>query len=142
MNKFSANRCILPVILLCVAILCTSACAGTVAVRFFSNGELVTVNRAVTDDVPLSEAAVRALVSGPFIEEAAVGITSAIPAGVKINKLRVTNTAAEVDLSAGIISALSESRLTDIFDQFRTTLGDFPSIASISLTSGGKPLAE
>ena len=141
MNKFSANRCILPVILLCVAILCTSACAGTVAVRFFSNGELVTVNRAVTDDVPLSEAAVRALVSGPFIEEAAVGITSAIPAGVKINKLRVTNTAAEVDLSAGIISALSESRLTDIFDQFRTTLGDFPSIASISLTSGGKPLA-
>ncbi|NLN76457.1 MAG: hypothetical protein GX139_09105 [Armatimonadetes bacterium] len=141
MINFAKSRLLVPAILLCVAVLATSACAGVVAVRFYSGGELVVVNRAVTDDVPLAEAAVRALVGGPFVEELAVGISSAIPAGVTIKKLSISNDTAAIDLSAKIVENLDEVALKDIFDQFRSTLGDFPSIHNIQLTSAGKALS-
>ena len=115
--------------------------AGTVGVRFFSNGDLISVNRTVSDDVPLVESAIRALVAGPFAEEVALGIASRIPAGVRIVKLSITNDTAEIDLSSEITTGLDEVGLRDIFDQFRATLGDFPSILAIKLTCEGKPLS-
>ena len=128
-------------IALIVLIFGGTASAGTVAVRFFSNGGLVLVDRDVPTGMAPEEAAVRALVAGPTQVELAVGVSSNIPAGVSINSLSMSADSVEVDLSAGVLAGLNEATLTAIFDQFRTTLGDFPSILAIKLTSGGKPLA-
>ncbi len=128
-------------LLIAVMFISSTAMAGAVGVRFFSNGDLISVNRTVSDDVPLAESAIRALVAGPFAKEVAIGITSRIPAGVKIVKLSLTNDTAEIDLSSEITIGLDEVGLRDIFDQFRATLGDFPSILAIKLTCGGKPLS-
>ncbi|NLN75591.1 MAG: hypothetical protein GX139_04725 [Armatimonadetes bacterium] len=141
MSQDRSNRFLLLASALILMMLATTASAATVAVRFFSEGELCTVSRAVSNDVPLAESAVRALLAGPFIEEKAVGITSRIPAGVTIKKLSITSDTAQIDLSADVVAGLDEVGLRDIFDQFRSTLGDFPSIKSIQLTSNGKPLA-
>ncbi len=124
-----------------LAFVATASYAGVVSVRFYSQGKLVSVNRVVSDDIPPAESAIRALVTGPFIEEIAVGITSRIPAGVKIKKLSLTNNTAEIDLSSEILAGLDEAGLYDIFEQFRSTLGDFSFVESIKLTSGGKALA-
>ncbi|NLN75964.1 MAG: hypothetical protein GX139_06600 [Armatimonadetes bacterium] len=130
-----------PVLLALVFLLCAGiANAATVQVRFWQNDQLFIVYREAPAGTAPAEAAIRALVAGPTVEEAAVGIKSMIPYGVSIVKLSVTETAAEIDLSAGVVSGLSEAGLTDIFHQFRATLGDFPAITSIKLTSKGKPL--
>ncbi len=141
MIKSYAGRCFLPAILLCVALLATSACAGTVAVRFFSGGQLIVVDRAVPDAVPPAEAAVRALVTGPFIEEIAMGVSTRIPAGVKIVKMSIAGSTATIDLSTEVLVGLDEAGLGEIFDQFRSTLGDYPSILTVKLTCQGKVLS-
>ena len=143
MSKFCALRfrASLFAAILLLAFIATAACAGNVSVRFFSEGKLVPVNRLVPAQVAPAEAAVRALVSGPFIEEIAVGFTSRIPAGVKIVKLSITNTTADIDLSTEVLTGLDEVGLKDIFDQFSTTLGDFPSIKTVQLTCKGKLLS-
>ncbi|MGI6294979.1 MAG: GerMN domain-containing protein [Armatimonadota bacterium] len=143
MRKFCALRLSVSLFaaILLLVLIATAAFADNVSVRFFSSGKLIPVNRVVPAQASPAESAVRALVAGPFIEEVAVGITTRIPAGVKIVKLSITNTAAEIDLSTEILVGLDEEGLKDIFDQFRSTLGDFPSISSIKLTCKGKLLS-
>jgi len=87
------------------------------------------------------EAAVRALIAGPTQVEAAAGLASSIPAGVSINSLSISSGAVEVDLSSRVLSGLDESALQNIFDQFRATIGDFPNVTTIKLTSGGRLLS-
>lgn len=136
-RNWKALAMILPAFLLLAGI----ANAATVQVRFWSQDQMVIVDRDVPSGVNPTEAAIRSLVAGPTSAEAARGVTTAIPSGVSVVKLTLSATAAEVDLSAGVTTGLSEASLTAIFNQFRTTLGDFASINAIKLTSGGKPLA-
>jgi len=141
MRKLVAFRPSLLAAVLFVAAVGTAASADTVAVRYWSNGDLVLVERSVPTGMDPAEAAVRALVAGPTQAEAAIGLASRIPPGVSIDKLSISDTSAEVDLSAGILTGLDEAGLRDIFDQFRSTLGDFLSIQSIRLTCDGKLLS-
>jgi len=114
--------------------------ADAVAVRFWSDGVLVLVERGIPQGMPPAEAAVRALVAGPTQPESAAGITSRIPAGTTIASLNIANGTAAVDLSSEIVTGMDEAGLQSIFEQFRATLGDFPDIRAIKLTSGGRPL--
>lgn len=127
--------------LMCLAALASSAGADTVAVRFYLNGQLAYVERAVPTGMAPAEAAVRALVAGPSQAEAMAGYRSRIPAGTSINRLSITDKSAEVDLSQAVLVGLDEGVLLDMFEQFKTTLGDFDSISSIRLMSGGKLLS-
>lgn len=117
------------------------ASAGTVQVRFWSQGEPVLVDRDVPTGMSPAEAAIRALVAGPTQLETDRGISSRIPPGVSINSLVISDDSAEVDLSKEVLAWLDEAGLEAVFNQFRMTLGDFPSILAIRLTSGGKPLS-
>ena len=141
MRRLCIYRSLLVVTLLSIAAFGASASAGTVAVRFFSSGGIVLVERSIPNGMAPAEAAVRALVAGPTIDELAIGITSRIPAGVSIIQLSITDMSVEIDLSAGVLAGLDEAGLQAIFDQFRSTLGDFPSIMAIKLTSGGNSLS-
>lgn len=126
---------------ICAAALAAAADSDTVAVRFFSDGSLVLAQRAVPPGMAPAEAAIRALVAGPTQDEAARGWSSAIPAGTSVVQAVVNADSAEIDLSPEVLSGLDEAALAAIFDQFKSTLGDFPSIGSIRLTCGGQPLA-
>ncbi|NLN75115.1 MAG: hypothetical protein GX139_02240 [Armatimonadetes bacterium] len=141
MRRLQARLVLLFCVVLLTVFAVTALQASVVAVRFYAHGDLTAVNRAVSNDVAAAEAAVRALVAGPFVEESAVGIYSQIPAGTKIKKLSIAGSAAEIDLSSEILTGLDEEKLTDIFNQFRSTAGDFPSITSIKLTCNGKILS-
>ena len=132
---------VLLTVLLCAAALGTCASADTVAVRFFSNGDIVPVQRVVPSGMAPAEAAIRALVAGPTPIEAAGGLSSKIPARVTIGLLVLNNGTAQVDMSEEILAGLDEAALGAIFEQFRTTLGDFPSILSIKLTCMGAALS-
>lgn len=88
-----------------------------------------------------AEAAIRALVAGPTQVESGLGITSSIPPGTSVTDLVMSDTSVTVDMSSEVLNGLGEATLALIFDQFRSTLGDFPSIGSIKLTCGGKLLA-
>ena len=130
--------------LLCALLLAVSVGAvnaATVRVRYYQQGELVVVNRSVPDGMALTDAAVCALVGGPTAEETAEGIITRIPSGVSINKLSISGDTAEIDLSQDVLSGLDEAGLQQIYDQFRTTLSDFPAIASVRLTCNGKLLS-
>ncbi len=132
---------VLLITLLCCVALMTPLSADTVGIRFYDNDKLVIVERAVPEGMSPEEAAVRALVEGPTQLEAGLGYSSRIPTDVAIHNLVVTEDAVEVDMSQAVLVDLDEARLLDIFEQFRATLGDFPSITSIRLTCGGEPLA-
>ena len=124
-----------------VALWTSSSANSSVSPRFYLNGHLTPVTRIVPNNQAPTEAAVRLLVAGPNEIESAAGFVTAIPAGVSINKLTFSQNTAEIDLSSEVTYNLDEARLSSIFDQFRSTLGDFPQITTIKLTSGGYNLS-
>ena len=140
MSRLRIVFVVLSVMLAAIA-LCTATSAGVVGVRFWSNGRLVCVGRTALDNVPLMESAVRSLVAGPTKDEAASGMTSRIPAGVVVLSYSASGDTVQVDLSSEVLTGLDEAGVTAIFDQFRSTIGDFPSITAIKLTCNGKTLA-
>jgi N-acetylmuramoyl-L-alanine amidase len=141
MRRFGLSWAKMASIALVLLLLGGMASAATVSVRFWSQEGLVLVERAVPTGMAPAEAAVRALVAGPTPQEAASGLTSRIPAETSIVGLTISDTSAAIDLSGEVRAGLNEAILLDIFDQFRTTLGDFPSILAIKLTCAGKPLS-
>ena len=133
-------RRLLQAVLLCT-VLCVSASASIVSVRFWNSDGLVQVGRAVPADMAMPEGAVRALVAGPTQTEKDAGITSRIPAGTSIVSLSISDDTVSVDLSDQVLTDIDEDTVQCIFEQFKSTLGDFPSITTIKLTCGGKLLS-
>ena len=140
MSRSIATCLLLLSTLICLAASSAAADFDAVAVRLFSDGALVLVQRTVPAGIEPAEAAVRALVAGPTQDEAAQGLTSTIPAGTTIVGLTISTDSAEIDLSGGA-HRTQRGSLQSIFDQFRATLGDFPWIMSIKLTCDGAPLS-
>jgi spore germination protein GerM len=133
-SPFALCRSLLIAALL-VAAISTAASASTVSVHFYADGKLTAVQRAVPAGMAPLEAALRALVAGPTQEEVALGLTSMIPAGTSINTLSMTNTSVTIDMSSEIVKGLSESRLSQIADQFNMAVWDFKWINAVNLTS-------
>lgn len=141
MSRLSRLWLLLLAVVLSTAAVCAAANADTVAVRFFSNGELTLTGRSVPAGLTSVEAAVQALVAGPTQPELAQGLTSRIPSGVSVKNVSILEGTAVIDLSADILKGLDEARLQDVFEQFRTTLGDFDYISGIKLTYNGRLLS-
>ena len=108
--------------------------AQTVNVVFEKDGNLVPVARPVSPNVTPAEAAIYSLVNGPTADEIAQGYVSSIPATVFVVSLAVEGNTVTIDLSPEILVDLSEGSLLAIFNQFRATLGESPSITTIRLT--------
>ncbi len=115
--------------------------AETVYLRFESDGGITLAGRPVPAGTSPIETAIYKLVAGPTEEEAQSGLLSRIPAGVQVMDLIVSGDMVSVDLSEEILTGLDEAALLGIFDQFRTTLLDFPEILSIRLTCKGELLS-
>lgn len=129
-----------------LCVIAVSLCAGTapaetVNVRFYSGPDLTVVQREIAPGQPALEAAIVHLLAGPTPDEQALGLYSAIPAGTAPVSISFDRDVITIDLSADVLVGLDEFQLQQIFNQFRTTLSDFPAIFSIRLTCQGALLA-
>lgn len=74
----------------------------TVKAYFFQNEKLVPVERRQVPDRPLLTQAIEALLAGPTDEEKRSGLTTALPAGVKLRLAKADRSLAIVDLSRSL----------------------------------------
>lgn len=132
---------LLLLVCLCVQ-LCVCASADEVGVRFYLDDQLSVVQRSVPAGSEPIESAIRQLVAGPTDVERALGYTSVIPAGTKVETLIVKPDSVEVSLSAEVLKDFEEYKLEAIFKQFSVTLGDFPKITRIALLHKSKLLCD
>jgi len=97
---------------------------------------LVAVTRKVQGDV--IEGALKELINGPTAGEKKRGLLTAVPADLKIRRIRVMNRTAEIDFNAAIEQGASGSVLLDRIDQIVYTATQFPAVARVIITINGK----
>ena len=129
------------VAVLCLATAASAAVGQSVSVRFFERGELAIFERPLLPESSAEESAIAGLVAGPTADESARGVATAIPSGTRINEIRFAGPLVTIDLSAEAVAGLDESRLAAMFDQFRSTLGDYEQLSDIHLTCNGSGLS-
>ena len=114
--------------------------AQTAGVWFYQGDAAVHVERAALVGTPEIEELLATLLAGPTAEEAAQGITSAIPAGTTLIASAVAADSVEADLSAEELAGIDEAALLGMYNQVRLTL-THSNIAAIRLTCNGQLLS-
>ncbi|MDD5593947.1 MAG: GerMN domain-containing protein [Candidatus Margulisbacteria bacterium] len=100
-----------------------------VGAYFFKGEKLISVERPLRPDVPPLKQAIEALLSGPTPQEAAEGITTQLPAGVKIRQLKVEKTIAVIDLSRELEDyGGGSAKVEGLIAQLVFTVTDIPGI--------------
>ncbi len=96
--------------------------------------------RSAASTPAIARSTLEKLLAGPSQKEQELGYFSAIPQGVKINRLEISKKAAQVDLSKEILnmetSATCEKTL--IKTQITETLKQFSTVENVIITIGGK----
>ncbi|MDD5290069.1 MAG: GerMN domain-containing protein [Patescibacteria group bacterium] len=124
---------------------------GKIKVKvFFQNSELdastdydcskfLAVEREVDKTEGIARVALEELLKGPSQAEKDLGFTTTIPAGVKIQKLEITDGVAKVDFSSDLESGVGGScRVTAIRAQISETLKQFSTVSSIIISINGR----
>lgn len=97
------------------------------------------VNRVVPKTEGIARLAIEELLKGPTDADDRAGYTTALNAGVKINKLTVVNGVARVDFDQKIQDQVGGScRVQAIRAQISDTLKQFPTVKSVVITVDGK----
>ncbi|MGB9623888.1 MAG: N-acetylmuramoyl-L-alanine amidase, partial [Phycisphaerae bacterium] len=118
-----------------LGVFAATTAAETVTVCFWSGPTLLLTQRPVPEGTAPLDAALHELMAGPTAEEAAAGITSAIPAGTTVQQTTVSGDAIAIDFSKGLLSAgVDEVIVESIFRQVSLD-------RSVTLTVDGRPLA-
>ena len=118
----------------------SSAAASFLARRVEVGRGLRIVHRPVPPGMSPLEAAIRATVAGPTPQEASIGLYSHLPPGTTLAGLAITGDQVAIDFSKEVLEGLTDHVVESIFDEFKSTIGDFPEIRSIRLTCGGQAL--
>jgi N-acetylmuramoyl-L-alanine amidase/chitodextrinase len=121
-------------LLLCL-LLAGVANAGTVVFLDQQGNLIATEDPAVTTP----ESALHALVAGPPAMRGGITLSSAIPAGTKLQRLTAEGQSATVDFSSQISSGLDEVALEAIFKQVSLTLRQF-GLDEVKMTADGREL--
>lgn len=110
---------------------------------FLRGEERVTVVRRTGGGAALREA-VEALLAGPDTEEAAQGLTTAIPSGTRLDDLDIENGVASIDFSAEMLDYGGGSAMVQaITDQVEgTVFANEPTVREVRITVEGKPAEE
>lgn len=134
MKHASSWRRLATPLLVCL-LLAGTANAGVV-VFLEQNGTLTAVENPAAST---PESALQALTAGPPAMWGANALTSAIPAGTKLQLLTAEGQSATVDFSDGIVVGLDEVGLETIFKQVSSTLRQF-GLDEVNLTANGRQL--
>jgi germination protein M len=98
---------------------------AVVTLYFLRDGKLGVADQFVPSGPRIATAAVNALLDGPTASDRAAGLTSAIPAGIKLERLAIENGVADVAFS----SALGEAATAQVV----YTLTRFPTVRRVEL---------
>ncbi len=87
---------------------------------------------------PLVENAMKELIRGPTSAEKKKGHLTAVPAGLRVNSVKIRNQSAEIDFNAAIEQGATGSILIHRIDQIVYTATQFPNVKSVVIKINGK----
>jgi spore germination protein GerM len=109
----------------------------TYSLYFLRGGRLGVAHRTTATTPAMGSRAVSALVGGPDSEEAAAGLSSAIPAGTRLLGLRIASGTATVDLSDAFGTNATPGAELARVAQVVFTLTQFPSVKTVAFEIAG-----
>lgn len=115
--------------------------AVRVRVYFSRAGRLVAVDRTVSLDVPLDEAAIRALIEGPSPTERRAGIGTELASPASILGVTVAAGTATVDVSGEFQRPAPPTRVALRVAQVTWTLTEIPGVRAVSFSIDGVTIA-
>ena len=116
--------------------------AATLDVRaYFMHGDTIGVaHRTVVATPRIATAAMAELLAGPTPNDAAAGLTTAIPGGTRLLGLDITAGTATVDLSGAFAQGGGSLSMTARLAQVTYTLTQFPTVAQVVFRVDGAPV--
>jgi len=87
---------------------------------------------------PLLENAMKELIRGPTSAEKRKGHLTAVPAGLRVNSVKIRNQSAEIDFNGAIEQGATGSILIHRIDQIVYTATQFPNVKSVVIKINGK----
>jgi germination protein M len=121
--------------------LSTSDPAATTEVRaYFMRGEKVGPVARTSPKGTVAAGALEGLLAGPTAAEQALGFSSAVPAGTKLNGVVITDRVATVDLSAEFASGGGSASMKARVAQVVFTVTQFPTVDGVSFKVDGAPI--
>lgn len=118
----------------------TPAAAGELEVWFTQGDRLFVSRRSVPDTPAVGRAAMEQLLARPDDFESNSGVTSAIPAGVELLGLTISDGVATVDLSDGFGQGGGSTGELLSVAQVVYTLTQFPTVTGVLFEVEGRPL--
>lgn len=99
---------------------------------------LAPVARKVAGESVL-ENTMRELIKGPTASEKKRGMLTAVPSGLRVNRVKIRNNVAEIDFNGAIEQGAAGSILINRIDQIVYTATQFPNVGSVVIKINGKP---
>jgi hypothetical protein len=118
----------------------TTPAQSSVAVYFLRDGKVSPVRRTIAATPAVARAAVTALLEGPTDEEAADGISSAIPAGTHLRDIALADGIATVDLDGSFDDGGGSASMLGRVAQVVATLTRFPTVERVAFRIDGEPV--
>ncbi len=112
----------------------------SLTIYFVRGDALGTATRQVPATAAIATAALNALLSGPSAAEQEAGLSTNIPAGVRLKGLTISGGVATVDLSSPIAAKAAGAVATRRLAQVVYTLTQFPTVKRTVITVNGSPL--
>jgi len=109
-----------------------------VAVYLLSDGRVAPVHRKVAASSGVARAALESLLEGPTTQDAADGLTSAVPSGTRLNGISVHGSVATVDLNGTFGSGGTSQSESARLAQVTYTVTQFPGISGVEFRMDGR----
>jgi len=107
---------------------------------YFMYGEKVTPVAGTAQGAGVAAAAMELLLAGPTPKQSQQGLTTAVPAGTKLNGVTITDEVATVDLSPEFTSGGGTLSMSARVAQIVFTLTQFPTVTSVQFEIDGEAL--
>ena len=125
-----------------LVLMSVSLSAAVVDVCYYSGSALHFVSRETASGEDVVQGALRLLLEGPSAAETAAGITSAIPAGVRLSGFSAKPSGVEVELSPDVTAGLTDTRSEQIFQQVMRTMTQFDLDDHVRVMCNGQDLSD
>ncbi|HEX5166694.1 MAG TPA: Gmad2 immunoglobulin-like domain-containing protein [Thermomicrobiales bacterium] len=110
------------------------------SIFFLRDEKIATVHRTVPKTQQVAAAAMAQLLAGPTAEDAAAGMTTAIPEGTEYIGTTIAEGVATVDLSSEFESGGGSLSMSARLAQVVYTLTQFPTVDFVTFTLDGEPV--
>jgi spore germination protein GerM len=119
----------------------TQAPSREFTVYFTQGGRLVPSMRRAGADLPVAEAAIRALIEGPTPQELSSGIATELPPSVNLLAVDIASGTATIDLGGEFQEPATPERIALRVAQVTWTLTEIPGVGEVAFAIDGEAVA-